>query len=144
MKRIFNTNYNHQSLDVGLLLLRVGIACFMLTHGMAKVNSALESPEIQFGDPIGVGVKTSFFLAVFAEVVCSVLLLFGLLTRLALIPLSITMAVAVFIVHANDGFAKQEMAAMYLLIFVFLLFSGPGRFSIDSVIARKTNRRRSF
>lgn len=144
MKRIFNTNYNHKSLDFALLLLRVGIACLMLTHGIAKVNSAWSSPEIQFADPIGLGMKTSFFLAVFAEVVCAVLLIFGLLTRLALIPLIVTMAVAIFVVHANDPFQKQEMPAIYLLVFVFLLITGPGKLSIDSFIDKKVNRRRIF
>lgn len=142
MKRIFNTNYNHQALDFALLLLRVVISVFMLTHGLAKLNVLLSGAEIKFGDPIGLGVKTSFYLTVFAEVVCSVLLFLGLATRLALIPLVVTMVVAVFVVHVPDGFAMQETGALYLLVFVFLLFSGAGRFSIDSLIGKRTGRRR--
>jgi putative oxidoreductase len=144
MKRIFNTNYNHQSLDFALFILRVGVSCFVMTHGIAKLSSLMSGAEIQFADPIGLGMKTSFYLAIFAEVLCAVLLLFGLLTRLALIPLIITMVVAVFVVHPPDGFQKMELPGLYLLVFVFLMFSGPGRYSIDNVISRKTNRRRVF
>jgi len=143
MKRVFNTNYNHQSLDFALFLLRIGVACFMLTHGLAKLSVVLSGAEIQFGDPIGLGVKLSFYLAVFAEVLCSVLLIIGLATRFALIPLIITMAVAVFVVHPPDGFKGMELPGLYLMVFVFLMFAGPGRFSIDSLISR-TNRRLTF
>lgn len=144
MSRFFNTNYHHQVLDFALLLLRVGIGCFMLTHGLAKVSSAMSSPEIQFGDPIGIGMKTSFFLAVFAEVVCAVLLIVGFLTRLAAIPLMITMAVALFVVHRADLFQRKELAAVYLLVFTFILLAGPGRYSIDRLIGRKSDRRRIY
>jgi putative oxidoreductase len=144
MKTIFNTNYNHTTLDIFLLILRVGVSCLMLTHGMAKLGVALSGAEIQFGDPIGVGMKTSFYLAIFSEVICAVLLILGLCTRLVVIPLIVTMVVAAFVVHPPDGFQKMELPILYLLNFVFLLFVGPGRFSIDNVISRSTNRRRTF
>ncbi|WP_432711872.1 DoxX family protein [Pedobacter sp.] len=144
MKRIFNTNYNHDSLDFGLFLLRVVAACFMMSHGYAKLTTALTGAEIQFADPIGVGVALSFYLAIFAEFFCSILLLLGLATRLALLPLIVTMAVVVFLVHFHEGFQKMELPAMYLVTYVFLLFSGPGKYSIDSVISKNANRRRTF
>ena len=144
MKRVFNTNYNHRSLDFALFILRVGASCFILTHGWSKVSKVLSGAEIQFADPIGLGMVTSFYLVIFAEVICAVLLLIGLATRLALIPLIINMAVVVFVVQFNEGFQKMELPAFYLLVFVFLMFAGPGRYSIDNVISRRGNRRRTF
>ncbi len=144
MKTVFNTNYSHQSLDFALLILRVGASCLMLTHGWGKVNMAMSGGEIQFADPIGLGMTTSLYLAVFAEVICSLLLILGLATRFVVIPLMITMAIAVFVVHPPDGLQKMELPALYLLVYIFILFSGPGRFSIDSVISRNANRRRTF
>ncbi len=144
MKSLFNTHYNHNTLDVVFFMLRVGAACLMLTHGMSKLGVALSDAEIQFGDPIGMGMKTTFYLAIFAEVICSGFLILGLATRFVLIPLIATMAVAAFVVHPVDGFQRMELPMLYLLTFVFLLFAGPGRFSLDSIISKRTNRRLTF
>ena len=145
MKKTFNTTLNHNVIDLGLLVLRIGIACFMLTHGWPKLTKLIEGGEIQFLDPFGIGAKPSFILAMFAEVGCSILLLIGLATRLATIPLMITMLVAIFVAHAADGFQRQELPAHYVLVYFFLLLSGPGKYSFDYFIGKKLNRRhRSF
>jgi putative oxidoreductase len=142
MNRIFTTNYSHRGLDLALLLLRLGIAGLMLIHGIPKLNTLLDGGEIQFADPFGFGATASLVLAVFAEVFCSFLLLFGLATRLAVIPLMITMVVALITVHANDPIGKQEPALHYLLVYVVLLITGPGGISFDKVISRNTARSR--
>ncbi len=69
---------------------------------------------------------------VFAEVFCPVLLVFGLFTRYATIPLLITMGVAVFVVHGGDSFSKQELGLVYFVAFLTLLLAGPGKYSLDS------------
>lgn len=142
MKRLFNTNFNNASLHFMLLVLRVGIASFMIVHGYQKLGWLMAGGEIQLGDPIGVGMAASLYLAVFAEFFCSIFLLLGLGTRLALIPLIITMIVAVFIVHAADGFDKKELGLHYLLVYVFLLVSGPGKYSIDNMISKSLYSRK--
>ena len=141
MKRTFNTTLNHTAVDLGLLVLRIGIAIFMLTHGWPKLMKLLEGGEIQFLDPFGLGATPSFILAIFAEVLCSFLILFGLATRWATIPLMITMLVAIFVAHATDGFQKQELPAHYVLVYFFLLLSGPGKYSLDYLVSRRMNRR---
>ena len=67
----------------------------------------------KFPDPLGVGSTTSLALAVFAEVVCSVLLAFGLFTRLAAAVLAINMATAFLMVHklALTGPGSGELAS---------------------------------
>lgn len=142
MKRLFNTNLNQEALHFMLLILRVGIASFMIVHGYQKLGMLTAGGEIQFGDPIGVGTTASLYLAVFAEFFCSIFLLLGFATRLATIPLIITMVVAVFVVHAADGFDKKEMGLHYLLAYVFLLVSGPGKYSIDQMISKSLYSRK--
>lgn len=105
----------------------------MLTHGWPKLQK-LVNGNFQFGDPLGIGPEASLILAVFAEVVCSVLVIIGLATRLAVIPLIVTMAVAFFIVHAADDFRTKELALIYLSIFLCLFFSGPGKLSLDKAL----------
>lgn len=141
MKRIFNTSSNQTVVNAALLILRIGIACFMLTHGWPKLMKLLAGGEIQFLDPFGLGAKASFVLAIFAEVLCSFLLLFGLATRWATIPLIITMLVAIFVAHAADGFQKQELPGHYVLVYLFLLLVGPGKYSLDYFIGRKLSRK---
>ncbi len=78
-------------------------------------------------------------MAIGAEVGCSLLLIVGLASRLAAIPLAFTMLVALFVVHANDPWKVKELAATYLLVYVALMLAGPGRFSLDhSLFTRHT------
>lgn len=142
MRRLFNTNFNHEGIHFMLLVLRVAIASFMIVHGYQKLGWLTAGGEIQFGDPIGIGAPSSLILTVFAEFFCSILVLLGLGTRLAVIPLIITMLVAVFIVHGADGFDKKELGLHYLLVYVFLLISGSGKYSIDHLINRSLNKRK--
>jgi putative oxidoreductase len=141
MKRTFNTNLNHSILDFGLLVLRIGIGCFMLTHGWPKLVKLIGGEEIQFLDLFGIGATPSFILAIFAEFLCSILIIIGLATRWAAIPLIITMLVAIFIAHASDGFQKQELPAHYVLTYIFLLLAGPGKYSVDYFISKRLNRK---
>jgi putative oxidoreductase len=142
MNRLFNTNYNHRSLDAVLLILRLGISGLMLSHGLLKLDTLLAGGDIKFADPIGIGAPASLCLAVFAEVFCSFLVILGLATRLAVLPLIATMLIAVFIVHAKDAINIKEPALHYLLVYFFLFFSGAGAFSLDKLINRKAARSR--
>jgi putative oxidoreductase len=93
--------------------------------------------EIRFADPFGLGVTLSLFLVVFAEFFCSILIGFGIGTRLATLPLIITMFVAAFIAHGPDPFGKKELALLYLVIYIFLLVAGSGKYSVDYYLSRK-------
>lgn len=125
-------NFPLKFTDLSLLLLRVAFASLMfLNHGWPKVLN-FEKAFSSFPDPLGIGSELSYSLAVFSEVFCPVLLILGLFSRFASIPLIVTMIVAVFIVHGSDPFAKQELGLMYLIPFLILLISGPGKYSLDS------------
>lgn len=103
----------------------------MLTHGWAKLQNVMAG-NLQFGDPIGIGTEASLYLAIFAEFLCALLLILGFLTRIATVPLMITMLVALLIVHAPDPFNVKELAFLYFGMFIVLFITGPGKYSIDS------------
>lgn len=130
MKKLFSTGYNAKSTDIALLIARVGIALLMFTHGIPKIAKLSETP-VQFMDFLGLGATISLCLAIFGEVICSLFIMLGIGTRLAVIPPVITMLVAVFHVHLSDPFVKQEMGLHYLLTYVVLFIMGSGRYSLD-------------
>jgi len=131
--KLFSTAINLSLVHIWLLIFRVGVAGFMLTHGYPKLIKVLNG-DMQFGDPFGVGAEISLILAAFAEAICSFLIIIGLGTRLATIPVIITMATAAFIVHANDPLSRQELPIIYLLAFITILITGPGKYSVDQKI----------
>lgn len=122
--------------SIGLLLLRVAFGGLMLVHGVPKLTGFNEMAD-KFPDPIGIGSQLSLIGAVGAEVGCSVLLILGLGTRLAAVPLAFTMFVALFLVHADDPWQVKELAAAYLCVYVAIIFTGGGEFSLDRLVFRR-------
>jgi putative oxidoreductase len=140
--------------SIGLLILRLGIGGYLATHGWGKLQMVLAGDLDQFGDPIGLGPSTSLLLVTFAEFGCALLLVVGLATRLAAVPIVIAMAVAAFVAHAADpwtagrgyelymagtakSWASKEPALLYLVSFLALVFTGAGRYSLDALIRRR-------
>ncbi|WP_339698092.1 hypothetical protein [Algoriphagus aquimarinus] len=57
----------------------------------------------------------------------------GFKTRLATIPLMITMLTAAFVAHAADPFGRKELPLLYFIVFLFILIFGAGKFSLDAL-----------
>ena len=140
MKKLFSVTHTSGTTSLALLIARFGIAALMLTHGIPKLGMLLSGEPVQFLPFMGLSAKFSLGLAVFAEVICSVFLLVGFATRLALIPLIITMLVAVFVVHAADPFSSKEPGFQYLLVYIVLLIMGGGKYSVDYLLQPKAVR----
>lgn len=137
MKKIYNTDLSPRLGHLALLLFRLSAGALMLTHGFPKFQRLLSGEEIKFADPYGLGVEVSFVLVVFAEFVCSILVMVGLATRLAVIPLIITMITAVIFAHANDPFGVKEKPLLFIVIFGLLLVFGSGRYSVDRALEKR-------
>lgn len=119
--------------DFGYFFLRVTAGGTMLwQHGWPKLMGFTERMDT-FADPFGLGSTFSLILILVAEVVCATLVILGLWTRAALVPLIIGMAVIAFMVKGDTDFSEKELAVVYLAAFVALLFTGSGRFSVDRI-----------
>ena len=118
----------------GAFLLRVAVSLMMLSHGVPK---ALDYDTLvqSFPDPLNVGTEVSVMLILFAEVGCSILLLFGVFGRFASATLFVAMMVAAFVHHFNDPWATRELPLLYAAVYAALTFTGPGSLSIDSWFA---------
>ena len=92
-----------------------------------------------FPSAFGFGSYMTLMLSIFTEFCCSMFLITGLLVRLTVIPMIIAMAVAFFDVH-DAMFPEGELALIYLIMFVILYFTGPGRYSLDYLIDQKVQK----
>lgn len=129
-------NSNGDLKDFSLLLLRITFGGLMfINHGLGKFNKLMAGGEIKFATVFGMGPELSLGLAVFAEVLCALMVVIGLFTRMAVVPLIITMLVAIFVIHFDDPFKKMEMAIIYLVPYLVLFFMGSGRYSVDEAIS---------
>ena len=133
MKKLLSTSYPEWAFDTMMFLIRISCGGLMLAnHGFQKLVK-FNSLQHVFSDPFHIGSKWSLVLVIFAEVFCSLLVIAGLFTRVAVIPLVISTGVAFFIAHDHD-INKGEAAAMFMTGFLAILLCGPGRASIDRMM----------
>ena len=127
--------------DVGLLVLRLvaGLA-LALAHGINKLPPT--DPFVAGVAEMGFPAPVLFaYAAGLAEFVGGLLLALGLFTRPAAAFIVFTMAVATFIKQAGDPFTEREAAVLHGTIALFYLLAGPGRLSLDAVLARRFQTR---
>ena len=122
--------------DYGLLLFRLILGVFMLTHGWAKLSNFSEMSQ-GFPPMMGLSSSVGLSLIIFAEFFCSIALILGLLTRLAVIPLIIGMGVAAFVAHAGAPFGGRELPLLYFAMYVVLLLTGPGKIALHTLVYNK-------
>jgi len=135
--KLSTTKILPKTLSFGLLLFRLCLGGLMIAnHGWVKIVN-LEVLKTQFYDFLGLGSQISLILAITVEILCSILLIFGLYTRVVLIPLIVTMLVAIG-THGWQIFGEAELGFLYLLGFVFLFIVGPGDNSIDARMNKRT------
>lgn len=130
MNRLMSTKYSAAAFNAGMLLLRAGMTLLLIPHGYDKLVKFAEY-KTQFINFLGIGQPASLGLAVFSEFFCAIFVLMGLFTRLATIPIIISMSVALFQAHHGDILKDGEHAAMYIVAFLVILILGPGKASID-------------
>lgn len=147
MKKLLSTTIEPIHLSLGLLLIRIIIVVVMAFYGYEKLMHFSEmaasdfwAKEISF---LGLTGKVPLALTVFAEFFCSLLLLIGLFTRLALIPLLICMGYIIIVVAQfsiidnGDNGIQVNTAFVYFMIYLALFLTGPGKYSIDAQLSKK-------
>jgi putative oxidoreductase len=128
------------SINGGLLFLRLTSAALLCyVHGLPKViHYADELTRIE--NPFGLGPAFSLWFAIFAEVVCPLLIALGVLTRLACLPIIAVLLVALFAVHPDWTIAEGQFAWLLLIVFTTLALTGSGRWAPWSVEGRQDER----
>lgn len=120
-----------------ILAVRLFFGVLFFVHGLDKLMnfSVLSETYPSF---FGLGSYMTLMLAVFSEFCCSLFLIAGLLERIMVLPMIVAMGVAFFDVH-DAMMPEGELSLIYLVMFIILFFTGPGRYSLDYLIDMKYN-----
>ncbi len=126
--------------DVGLLILRVGIGIMFMGQGLPKLIAGPEKWLILGGTMNALGVDFApmawGFMAAFSEFAGGMLLALGFFTRPACFFLLTTMIVATSMhISKGDPFLKYSHAMEAGILFLGLLFIGPGKYSLDALFS---------
>ena len=118
-----------------LSILRIVTAGLFLAHGTSKILG-FPASTASFPPP-----WTQFWMAGMLELVGGALLLLGLFSRPVAFVLAGEMAVAYWMIHAPDNFFPVlnggEAAILFCFVFLYIVFAGPGPWSLDAMWQRK-------
>ncbi|MEO6612886.1 MAG: DoxX family protein [Chitinophagaceae bacterium] len=135
MKKILSTQPFNT--DLGIFLLRLILGGLFTWHGIDALNHYNLYLSMS-KSTIGLGANLEFNLVVFSQFICGILVAVGFLTRLAVIPIFITMTVAFFIAHKGQPFMAKELPFAYWLLCIPVFVFGSGRYSVDRLLSRKS------
>jgi putative oxidoreductase len=138
--KIFNSS--NDSLHIALFIIRVSFGLFYMQHGWPKLIGGIERWTGLGGsmELIGISFVPAFwgFMAAISEFGGGLLLVFGFLTRPVAFFMLFTMIIAATM-HINQGDSINVIMNPLkgLVVFLALLISGAGRYSVDNSFAQK-------
>jgi putative oxidoreductase len=120
--------------DLLYCIMRLVLGLLFACHGGTKI---LGFPASQYGPAVNtLGLVTGWI-----ELACGFLIALGLFNRIGAFFASGEMAVAYFMTAASRGFFPiangGEMAVVYCFVFLFMVFYGAGRWSVDFALKQK-------
>jgi putative oxidoreductase len=128
---------------LALLLGRLAVGLVFLSTGWGKVHNVAKVTEFFTSLHIPAPGLNAVVVG-WSELLCGAALVIGLFTRLATIPLIVSMIVAIITAKRGDIHGFFDLIAFeettYLLVLVMIAILGPGSISIDHLLAKKYGR----
>lgn len=137
MRNFNSSKVNDIVLNGLILVIQLFVGISMLTHGLPKLEMLTANDKIEFMNFLGLGSVISLVLVVFAEVLCSVFIIVGFLTRFSTVPLMMTMLIAFFVRHCSDPYVVKELSLVYFFFYLTIFVLGSGKFSLDWLFSKK-------
>lgn len=131
IKKFFKPIVLTNQVSLAIFILRLGFALLLIPHGYNKLQSFLAGDH-DFPDPLHISPAGSQALTIFAEFFCSLFLIIGLFTRLSALILIVCMLVIAFVIHGQDPLGDKEQSLLYLIGFIAIFLTGPGKYSLDA------------
>lgn len=138
---LFPQYLRERAVSVLLLLIRLFFGILFFMHGLDKMTNFNALSET-YPSVFGFGSYTTLMVAIFCEFACSMFLIVGLVTRIILIPMILSMAVAFFDIH-DAMMPEGELSLIYMIVFIGLFLTGPGRYSVDYLIDQRIQKEKA-
>ena len=120
--------------DIVILLFRVLLSIQMIyAHGLKKIGIGVLEAE-QVPNPLHLPEMINSVFAIAANIFFPILVILGLFTRLAILPIVAVTLTGYFILHLHDAALIKDAPFMYSLSYLLILYFGAGRFSLDYYI----------
>ena len=133
MKKLFTLSFLPVNIDLALLLLRTLVSFSLFyKHGIEKITG-FSNMQTHFPDPLHIGATPGLVFALITDGICSLLIIFGIATRLSALLIVINLTVIFILLHSGsfvEGHA--ELVYVYLSSFLCILFTGAGKYSLDN------------
>jgi putative oxidoreductase len=127
-----NVMHRPTLIDIGLLFLRTSGGVLLLwVHGLPKLIHYQQQLQL-IEDPLHLGPWPTLAAALFAEIVCPLLIMAGVATRLACLPILFLLGVALLVVHPEWTMEQAQFGWLLVILFSTLLITGPGSLSLSN------------
>lgn len=139
LKKFFLASVGYSYTNLGRLFLRLFVGIMLIQFGVRQLTYFHEIKDL-FPSVMGMSGEASLVIMICIEIICSLFIMFGFLTRFMSIPPLVAMMIAEYFL-LND-FTQQAsylltwqqqgyLPVMFSGIYFFLLLVGPGKISID-------------
>ncbi len=138
IKRVYFRTTGYSYTNLGRLFLRLFIGIMLMQFGVRQLARFFEIREV-FPAVLGMGSEASLVMMICIELICSLFIMFGFLTRLMILPPFVAMILAEYhLLHNSvaapyllDWQQQGYLPIMFLGIYFFLALVGPGKISVD-------------
>lgn len=136
IQTITNTSLEGKLIHIALLVFRILLSVELITaHGLKKLGVGVTEAE-KVPNPLHLPEAFNSLFADAANLVFPVFVIFGFFTRIAVLPILAVTLTGYFILHWNDALLIKDTPFMYSLCYLFLLFVGPGKYSVDNYLRK--------
>lgn len=137
LKSVLNVYPSTTAFDMGMLFFRVVLSLELIAaHGLKKIGFGVAIAE-QIPNPLGLPESVNSLFAISANLFFPILVIFGFLTRLAVVPILAVTLTGYLVLHWNDAALVKDTPFMYSLAYLLVLVLGPGKYSMDFLISNE-------